>query len=81
MSELPFDRSYYPALSKEIASWQREYTPGPLTEDEFYQFFEDGFVIKHDLLKREQLETATQSIEGIVEELAQELHQAVRFFV
>ena len=81
MSETMMNRSYYPPLSKEIASWQREYTPGPLTEDEFYQFFEDGFVIKHDLLKREQLETATQSIEGIVEELAQELHQAVRFFV
>lgn len=36
-------RSYYPPLSKEIAAWQRDYIPGPLTADEFNQFFEDGF--------------------------------------
>jgi hypothetical protein len=55
MAETSIDRSYYPPLSKEIASWQRDYTPGPLTQDEFYQFFEDGFVIKHNLLKKRSI--------------------------
>ena len=71
------DRSYYSPLSNEIASWQRDYTPGPLTRDEFYQFFEDGFVIKHDLLKQDQLESVIRGIERLVDELAQELYQAV----
>jgi hypothetical protein len=78
MSEISIDRSYYPPLAKEIASWQRDYTPGPLTQDEFYQFFEDGFVIKHNLLKKDQLESAIHGVEGVVDELAQELYQAVR---
>ncbi|CAF1351083.1 unnamed protein product [Rotaria sp. Silwood1] len=76
MSETHIDRSYYSPLSNEIASWQRDYTPGPLTQNEFYQFFEDGFVIKHNLLQRDQLEPVIQSIERVVDELAQELYQA-----
>jgi hypothetical protein len=80
MSETTVDRSYYPPLSKEIATWQRDYTPGPLTQDEFYRFFEDGYVIKHNLLKRDQLETVIHCIERLVDELAQELHRAVRIF-
>jgi hypothetical protein len=78
MSQTAVDRSYYPPLSKEIASWQRDYTPGPLTQDEFNQFFEDGFVIKHGLLKRDQLESVIHGIERVVDELAQELYRAVR---
>ncbi|CAF4235201.1 unnamed protein product, partial [Rotaria sordida] len=31
MSETFVNRSYYSPLSNEIASWQRDYTPGPLT--------------------------------------------------
>jgi hypothetical protein len=81
MSETSIDRSYYPPLAKEIASWQRDYTPGPLTQDEFYQFFEDGFVIKHNLLKKDQLESAIHGVEGVVDELAQELYQAVKPFL
>jgi len=49
-----------------------------LTQEEFYQFFEDGFVIKQNLLKRDQLETTIHGIECVVDELAQELYQAVR---
>ncbi|CAF0804958.1 unnamed protein product [Rotaria sp. Silwood1] len=66
----------YPPLSTEIASWQREYTPGPLTEDEFRQFFEDGFVIKRDLLTRDLLESAIHGIEKVVDEVAQDLFKA-----
>jgi hypothetical protein len=78
MGETSIDRSYYPPISKDIESWQRDYTPGPLTQDEFYQFFEDGFVIKHNLLKLDQLETTIHGIERKVDELAQELYRAVR---
>jgi len=78
MVETSIDRSYYPPISKDIESWQRDYTPGPLTQDEFYQFFEDGFVIKHNLLKQDQLEATIHGIERAVDELAQELYQAVR---
>jgi hypothetical protein len=78
MSEISVDRSHYLPLSKDIASWQRDYTPGPLTQDEFYQFFEDGFVIKHGLLKRDQLESVIHGLERVVDELAQELYRAVK---
>ena len=78
MAEVSNDRSHYPPLAKEIASWQREYTPGPLTEEEFYQFFEDGFLIKYNLFQPEQLKPVTDSIERVVDDLAQELYQAVR---
>ena len=78
MSETSFDRSHYLPLSKDIASWQRDYTPGPLTKDEFYQFFEDGFVVKHALLKQDQLESVIHGIEQAVDDLAQELYRAVR---
>ncbi|CAF2889377.1 unnamed protein product [Rotaria sp. Silwood2] len=66
----------YPPLSIEIASWQREYTPGPLTKDEFRQFFEDGFVIKHDLLTHDLLESTIHGIEKVVDEVAQDLFRA-----
>ncbi|CAF1597011.1 unnamed protein product [Adineta ricciae] len=70
------DRSCYPPLSKDIAAWERDYESGPLTENEFKQFFEDGFVIKHDLLKRDQLESVIRGIERAVDELAQDLYRA-----
>ncbi len=81
MTETSMDRSYYPPLSKETASWQREYTPGPLTKEEFYQFFEDGFVMKQNLLQKDQLKPVINGIERVVDELAQELYQAVTIFL
>ncbi|CAM4790016.1 unnamed protein product [Rotaria magnacalcarata] len=76
MSDIAVDRSYYSPLADSIAAWQRDYTSGPLTEDEFHQFFEDGFVLKHDLIKRDQLASVISSIEGLVDELAQNLYRA-----
>lgn len=78
MSEVSTDDSFYSPFSNEVAAWRREYTPGPLTEDEFNQFFEAGFVIKKNLLQREQLDPVIKSIEGVVDEVAQKLYQAVR---
>lgn len=78
MSQTSTDRTHYSPLSNDIAAWKRDYTPGPLTQDEFNQFFEDGFVIKHDLLKRDQLQSAIQGLEQLVDELAQNLYKAVK---
>jgi hypothetical protein len=77
MTETTIDRSYYPPLSKDIAAWRREYTPGPLTEEEFHQFFEDGFVLKRDLFQKDELQPVIDGIERVVDDLAQELYQAV----
>lgn len=34
--------------------WQRPYSPGPLTEQEFEQYWTDGFVIKKGVLHKEK---------------------------
>ena len=73
------DRSNYPSMANGISMWKRDYTPGPLTQEEFCQFFDDGFVMKDDLLKRDQLESVIKSIENVVDELARDLYKAVRF--
>ena len=78
MTDTSIDRSHYPPLAKEIEAWQRDYTPGPLTEEEFYQFFEDGFLIKNNLFQPEQLKSVVDSIARVVGDLAQELYQGVR---
>lgn len=80
MSEVSVDRSFYSPFADDIAAWQRDYTPGPFTREEFYQFFEDGFVLKRDLLKKELLDSAIQSVERLVDELAQTLYKAVMNF-
>ncbi|CAF1179707.1 unnamed protein product [Didymodactylos carnosus] len=70
------DRSFYPPLSSDILSWIREFTPGPLTPDELNQFYEDGFVLKPNLLTKEQLDSVINGLERLVDELAQELFKA-----
>ena len=40
-----------------------------------------GFVMKRHLLEKEQLQTVIDGIERVVDELAQELYQAVRIFL
>ncbi|CAF4414590.1 unnamed protein product, partial [Adineta steineri] len=41
-----------------------------------YQFFEDGFVVRHNLLKQDQLQSTIHGIERVVDEMAHELYQA-----
>lgn len=79
MTEMSIDRSHYPPLAKEIQSWQRDYTPGPLTEEEFYRFFEDGYLMKSNLLPPDQLKSVVDSVARVVDDLAKELYEAVRF--
>ena len=77
-NDFQLDRSYYPPLSADVAAWQRPYTSGPLTEDEYEQFFQDGFVIKHNILTEEQLQGAIAGIAKAVDQLAHELFDGVR---
>lgn len=76
-AQVPVDRSYYPPLAEDIATWERPFTPGPLTENEYEQFFHDGFVVKNNILPEQQLKDVISGIEKAVEEVAQELFQAV----
>eukprot|EP00878_Enallax_costatus_P033667 GHUV01037211.1.p1 GENE.GHUV01037211.1~~GHUV01037211.1.p1 ORF type:complete len:250 (+),score=60.86 GHUV01037211.1:258-1007(+) len=57
--------------------WRRPYSPGPLTEHEFNQYWEDGFVIKRGLLsKQHDIEPCLRAIEDIVEGVASKLASA-----
>lgn len=64
-------------ISEDISCWKRDYTPGPLSEKEFEQFFHEGFVIKYDLFTPETLQPVIESIDRLVDELAEQLFQAV----
>lgn len=45
--------------------WRRSYSPGPLTEQEFNQYWDDGFVIKRGLLSQQHdIEPCLKAIEG-----------------
>jgi hypothetical protein len=37
--------AYEAPLAPTIQKWRREYTPGPLTSEQYNHFFEDGYVI------------------------------------
>lgn len=52
------------------------YTAGSLTRDEYEQFHEEGFVIKHNLFPVKDLQPVMKGIEGLVDDLATRLHKA-----
>lgn len=61
-------------MSPVAASWVRPAVPGTLTADELEQFFEDGYVVKHDVLDVEaDLAPVKAEIGEIVDELAEML--------
>lgn len=54
-----------PAKGGMQLNWRRPYSPGPLTEQEFDQYWTDGFVIKHGVLSLEQdIQPCLKAIEG-----------------
>lgn len=64
-------------LAQAVQGWTREWTPGPLTPAELTQFWEDGFVVKEGILAGEQcIENAIESVNGMVDTIAQRLKQA-----
>jgi ectoine hydroxylase-related dioxygenase (phytanoyl-CoA dioxygenase family) len=61
--------------SNPVEAWRRDFTSGPLTAEEFTQFFEDGYVIKHDLLPLQLLDTVLDSVSGLVDDLVNRLYE------
>lgn len=45
-----------------IEGWERPYTEGVLTKAELEQYWRDGYVVKRDLLSKEQLQPVIDSI-------------------
>jgi ectoine hydroxylase-related dioxygenase (phytanoyl-CoA dioxygenase family) len=60
-------------LRERISLWRTEYTEGPLTEAQHAQFFDEGFVIVHDILPHPLLHSAIGAVEGLVDDLAERL--------
>jgi len=63
-------------LAETIKAWERPHTSGPLTEQELKQFWDKGFVIKHDVIPDSVLLKAISSIEELVDGIADRLHRA-----
>ena len=63
-------------LSDVVKKWIIPYTPGILTEKELEQFFSEGYVIKHGLFSKDELQPAISEIETLVDNLANKLFQA-----
>lgn len=51
------------AASRPPASWRRPYSPGPLTEAEFEQYWDQGYVIKRGLLTQDDINPCLQAID------------------
>jgi len=60
----------------DVAYWRRPYSRGPLTEKEFNMFHQEGFVLKPDFFRKEELKPTVESLEAMVELLAQRLYKA-----
>ncbi len=45
-----------------MKSWRRPYTEGVLTREELQQYWDEGFLVKKDLLTVEQLEPVKDAI-------------------
>lgn len=53
-----------------VENWIRPHTPGPLTEQELDQFFSEGYLIKHGVFSKEELQPSISDIELSVDDLA-----------
>jgi len=67
---------YETPLATPIKRWKREYVPGPLTQEQYEQYFEDGFVILRGAVPQERIQEAKDAITGLVDEVAQKLYDA-----
>jgi hypothetical protein len=56
------------------ASWIRPYSPGPLTEAEFEQYWQQGYVVKQGLLTQQEVDPCLEAIERCVARTPCPLH-------
>ena len=60
-------------LREHVASWRTAYTEGPLTQAQHKQFFDEGYVIVHNILPHDLLQAAIAAVDGLVDDLAERL--------
>ena len=62
-------------LAEHVSRWRTPYdaSAGPLTREEHTQFFDDGFVVLHDVLPIEVIDDAVAAVDGLVDGLARKL--------
>ncbi|KAL4452431.1 hypothetical protein ABPG75_008093 [Micractinium tetrahymenae] len=58
--------------------WVRPWSPGLLSPEELEQYWRDGFVVKNNVFKPEELRPVMEAIDRMVDELAQRLLAAGR---
>jgi hypothetical protein len=63
-------------LKRRVDGWKKPYIPGLLNKQELEAFWEDGFVIKHNVLTKEELDDPIRDINQLVGKLAAELKEA-----
>jgi len=61
-----------------VKGWARPHTPGLLTPQELKKYFEDGFVLKHNVFTPQDLQPSIDSVNDMVDELAMGLYKAGR---
>lgn len=54
------------AMPKILEQWRRPYTAGPLTEDEFEQYWNHGYVVKQGCLQQHDLQPSLDAIDRYV---------------
>eukprot|EP00042_Codosiga_hollandica_P030584 m.178680 g.178680 ORF g.178680 m.178680 type:complete len:365 (+) comp53396_c0_seq1:3-1097(+) len=60
------------------SGWRIPYTSGPLSREEFEQYFEEGFVLKKDVFRERDLSDTITAIQGLVDDIALRLHRGGR---
>ena len=62
--------------AKELGRLKLPFTPGPLTAEEFAQYWDQGFLIKQGLTDSQLLRNARDAINAEVDVVAEALHNA-----
>jgi len=76
LSPIPAANPTPSAAAAAVKSWRRDYTPGLLTKDELEQYYQEGFVIKHNVFTPQEYQGCVDAINEMVDELATQLHTA-----
>ncbi|CAL5220437.1 g2452 [Coccomyxa viridis] len=65
-----------PSTKPVLEQWRQPYRDGVLSKEEMEQYWNEGFLLKHDLIPTELLESVKESISRTVDRVAQQLYKA-----
>ena len=69
------ERNEPSTLKSTVEKWRNNFSPiGALTKDQHKQFFDKGWVIVHNVIPTSVLDAAVESVESLVDDLAERLH-------